>query len=67
MIKDFRIAKILFQALAKKYNLKNMNDWLNFTQSKDFIEFKNTIPVRPDIYYSKQNVIKRLKKEIDDD
>ena len=62
MIQDFQLAKTLYRAIAKKYNHKNENDWLKFTRSKDFEQFKNILPKKPWIYYSKKNVLKRRKR-----
>ena len=60
MIQDFTLAKTLSRAIAKKYNLKSESEWRAFTHSPDFEQFKGVLPKRPDIYYSKANVMKRL-------
>ena len=59
----FAEAKKLMRKIAKDFELKNEDDWKNFTNSKDFFQFSKLIPKKPWNYYSKANVIKRMKKE----
>jgi len=59
----FPEAKKLMRKIAKDFELKNEDDWKNFTNSKDFEQFSKLIPKKPWNYYSKANVIKRMNKE----
>jgi hypothetical protein len=59
----FAEAKKLMRKIAKDFELKNEDDWKNFTNSKDFFQFSTLIPKKPWNYYSKANVIKRMEKE----
>jgi len=59
----------LIQKIGKKYNLGYgaseaaiKAEWIKFTKTKNFEAYKKMIPKRPDIYYKKENVLKRLKE-----
>ena len=59
----------LIQKIGKKYNLGYdaseaaiKDEWIKFTKTKNFEAYKKMIPKRPDIYYKKENVLKRLKE-----
>ena len=59
----------LIQKIGKKYNLGHgaseaaiKAEWIKFTKTKNFEAYKKMIPKRPDIYYKKENVLKRLKE-----
>ena len=59
----------LIQKIGKKYNLGYgaseatiKAEWIKFTKTKNFEAYKKMIPKRPDIYYKKENVLKRLKQ-----
>ena len=59
----------LIQKIGKKYNLGYgaseaaiKVEWIKFTKTKNFEAYKKMIPKRPDIYYKKENVLKRLKE-----
>jgi len=60
---EFPEAKKLMHKIAKDFELKNEEDWINFTKSKNFDQFSKLIPKKPWNYYSKANVIKRKVKE----
>lgn len=60
---EFAEAKKLMHKIAKEYDLKNEEDFVNFTKSKNFDQYSKLIPKKPWIYYSKANVIKRKAKE----
>lgn len=62
---EFAEAKKLMHKIAKEYELKNEEDFVNFTKSKDFDKYSKLIPKKPWIYYSKSNVIKRKNKRND--
>ena len=58
----------LIQKIGKKYNLGYgaseaaiKAEWIKFTKTKNFEAYKKMIPKRPDIYYKKENVLKKLK------
>lgn len=59
----FREAKTLMKKIAKEENLKNLEDWKKFTESKKFTKYSKLIPKKPWNYYSKENVEKRMNKE----
>ena len=59
----FMDAKRICRQIVKTHKLKNMEDWIKFTASKDFIIYSLLIPKKPWIYYSKKNVEKRSKSE----
>ena len=59
----------LIQKIGKKYNLGYdaseaaiKAEWIKFTKTKNFEAYKKMIPKRPDIYYKKENVLKKLKE-----
>jgi len=59
----------LIQKIGKKYNLGYgaseaaiKAEWIKFTKTKNFEVYKKMIPKRPDIYYKKENVLKKLKE-----
>ena len=59
----------LIQKIGKKYNLgygaseaAMKAEWIKFTKTKNFEAYKKMIPKRPDIYYKKENVLKKLKE-----
>jgi hypothetical protein len=59
----------LIQKIGKKYNLGYgaseaaiKTEWIKFTKTKNFEAYKKMIPKRPDIYYKKENVLKKLKE-----
>ena len=59
----------LIQKIGKKYNLGYdasetaiKAEWIKFTKTKNFEAYKKMIPKRPDIYYKKEDVLKRLKQ-----
>ena len=59
----------LIQKIGKKYNLVYgasetaiKAEWIKFTKTKNFEAYKKMIPKRPDIYYKKENVLKKLKE-----
>ena len=59
----------LIQKIGKKYNLGYdaseaaiKDEWIKFTKTKNFEAYKKMIPKRPDIYYKKENVLKKLKE-----
>ena len=59
----------LIQKIGKKYNLGYgaseaaiKVEWIKFTKTKNFEAYKKMIPKRPDIYYKKENVLKKLKE-----
>ena len=70
---EFKEARKYYREIAKKHNLgakikkgKWTHDqvlrwWIKYTHTKEFKElYKGKIAVRPDIYYSKDNVWKRM-------
>ena len=70
---EFKEAKKHYRKISKNHNLtakiKKGNWtavdviiwWMKYTKSKEFKElYKGKIAVRPDIYYSKDNVWKRM-------
>lgn len=59
----FSEAKKLMRKIAKDFELKDEQDWINFTSSPDFEQFSKLIPKKPWNYYSKENVMKRMSKE----
>ncbi len=59
----FPEAKKLMRKIAKDFELKNEEDWINFTSSSDFDQFSKLIPKKPWNYYSKENVMKRNSKK----
>jgi len=59
----------LIQKIGKKYNLGYdaseaaiKAEWIKFTKTKNFEAYKKMIPKRPDVYYKKENVLKKLKE-----
>ena len=59
----------LIQKIGKKHNLGYgaseaaiKAEWIKFTKTKNFEAYKKMIPKRPDIYYKKENVLKKLKE-----
>ena len=59
----------LIQKIGKKYNLVYgasetaiKAEWIKFTKTKNFEAYKKMIPKRPDVYYKKENVLKKLKE-----
>jgi hypothetical protein len=60
---EFPEAKKIMRKIAKDFELKNEEDWINFTKSKNFDQFSKLIPKKPWNYYSKSNVTKRKAKE----
>lgn len=63
MIQNFSYAKVLTRYLAQKHNMKSVEDWARYTETDDFKKnFKNVLPKNPERYYSKANVLRRLKK-----
>ena len=37
--------------------------WKNFVKTKSFDKYKKLIPKNPKVYYSKENIIKRMEKK----
>lgn len=63
MIQNFSYVKIITKHLAKIHNLKNYDDWVKYTKTADFEKnFKGVIPKKPEVYYSKKNVQKRMTR-----
>jgi tRNA U34 2-thiouridine synthase MnmA/TrmU len=60
---EFPEAKKLMRKIAKDFELKNEEEWINFTKSKNFEKFLKLIPKKPWNYYSKANVMQRKAKE----
>ena len=60
---EFAHAKKLMRKIAKENELKNEEDFINFTKSREFDQYSKLIPKKPWIYYSKSNVLKRKAKE----
>jgi len=56
----YQEAKKEYQKLAKQYRIKNATEWRNFVKTHDL---PKNLPPSPWLAYSKQNIIKRLKKK----
>ena len=54
-------AKPIYQKLAKKYGLKNGNDWRKFARTHQKLLRDLGIPSRPSRSYSKERVLKKMK------
>lgn len=59
----FPQAKALMRLICQKKGLKTVEDWIKFANSKEFKKFEKLIPRKPEVYYSKANVMKRLQKK----
>lgn len=72
---EFHKAKKYYREIAKDHNLpakiqkgnwthdQVLRWWIKYTHTKEFKElYKGKIAVRPDIYYSKDNVWKRMEE-----
>lgn len=64
LIQNFAYVKVLTRHLAKVHNIKSEADWKKYTESKDFqTNFKNVLPLNPEKYFSKANVLRRRDKK----
>jgi len=55
----FQEAKKEYQKLSQKFNIKGHADWRKFIKTH---ELPNDLPYSPWVIYSKENVLKRMKK-----
>ena len=61
----FSEAKKLMRSVCKEKNIIDLDGWVKFTKSPDFKQYEKIIPRNPQVYYSKENVLKRLRKEVE--